>query len=133
MDEMQRRLAEAVLKIDRENTEGMKAEAAAFMANAPVDTQHILSVVVKQADDRLQALYEFEQTNAVELARWEARGGKRFISLLCRPDNSFFYRGDGCGGNLAAKTYEQAIAELTGPHGAVTVLKADFRSTKQVK
>jgi len=67
------------------------------------------------------------------VARWEAKGGKRFIELF--EENSVYgYTGDGCGGNIGFfGNDDAAIARMEHPsYGAVTCLKADFPSTKRI-
>lgn len=58
----------------------------------------------------------------VLVARWEANKGKRWIDLFrSAAPGRYFYQGDECSGGCAAKTDDEAIAYLTGRHGAVTV------------
>lgn len=71
------------------------------------------------------------------VARWEARGGKQFLELY--EDTGFYrYRGNSCMGffGIDITNDEQAIAAMQEPWGpgvgAVTVLTADFPSTKRV-
>lgn len=68
------------------------------------------------------------------IARWEAKGGKRYIELY-RDEFGYGYRGDRCGGNLGAlATDADAIAQAEHPvYGVVTSLKADFPSTRRLK
>lgn len=74
----------------------------------------------------------------IEVARWEAKGGKRFITLL-RDDLGYTYRtNDSGGGNMGVfPNDEAAIAAMEAPWGPrvgpVTVLTSDFPSTKRVK
>jgi len=51
------------------------------------------------------------------VARWQTRGGKHWLELYRFENGGYFYRGNGCGGNLtASKTDAEAIAHMeSGP------------------
>ena len=70
------------------------------------------------------------------VARWEAKGGKRFVALYRSP-TGYHYQADHGGGVCAAFRDDiEAIAAMTKPWGRdtgpVTVLASDFPSTKRV-
>jgi hypothetical protein len=65
------------------------------------------------------------------LARWQTQNGKHWLELY-RDGDSYYYRGDDCGGVLGRLPgTEVAIAKIEA--GAVSCLKSDFPSTKKVK
>ena len=66
------------------------------------------------------------------VARWEAKGGKRWLELYADA-TGYGYSGDGCGGNLGALASDaDAIAQMEHPaYGAVTCLRLDFSSTRR--
>ena len=70
------------------------------------------------------------------VARWEVRGGKRFI-VLYQEFGYYFYRGDGVMGSIGGvMTDEEAIAWMERPWpqaGPATVLKTDFPSLRRVR
>ena len=45
------------------------------------------------------------------IARWESRGGKHWVELE-QTEFGFSYRGNGCGGVMAAKKEYDALQEL---------------------
>jgi hypothetical protein len=71
------------------------------------------------------------------IARWEAKGGRRYLVLYVG-DLGYFYRGDGCGGGLPAMPNDDAAIEYMerpwgqGGAGPVTVLRSDFPSVRRV-
>jgi hypothetical protein len=71
-----------------------------------------------------------------DIARWEARSGKRFVQLY-REGDFYFYETDAGGGSVGARTDEEAVAAMTAPWGPtvgpVTVLTSDFPSTRRVR
>lgn len=72
-----------------------------------------------------------------QIARWEAKGGKRWIALY-KDEQGYTYKGDSQGGVLSYQENDaNAIAKMeqpwgTGGAGAVTVLKSDFPSVTRV-
>lgn len=72
------------------------------------------------------------------VARWEAKGGKRFVELFHEGGTSYSYKTDNGGGTgFAFANDVEAIKGMEapwGPHtGPVTVLREDFISTKRVR
>jgi len=71
-----------------------------------------------------------------EIARWEAKGGKRFVQLY-REGDFFFYETDSGGGNVGASSEAAAVEAMSAPWGPtvgpVTVLTSDFPSTRRVR
>jgi hypothetical protein len=43
------------------------------------------------------------------VARWQSRGGAHWVELHAFDNGGFFYRGNGCGGNMTA-TLDQSAA-----------------------
>lgn len=65
------------------------------------------------------------------VARWEVRGGKRFLELYA-DEWGYTYTGEDCGGNLGAMTGDAgAIDKMEA--GPVAVLRSDFPSVKRVR
>ena len=70
------------------------------------------------------------------VARWEARGGKRFVELY-HDGRCYCYRMErDMGVGYSFKNDQEAIEAMEapwGPHvGPVTVLKEDFPTTKRI-
>lgn len=49
----------------------------------------------------------------IAIARWQTRGGKHWLELYRCENGGYFYRGNGCGGNLTSlKSDDEAIAAM---------------------
>ena len=81
------------------------------------------------------------------IAKWEAKGGKRFVELhydgllntAAGPMHNYHYKTDNGGGGLGPEinNHRDAMLAMTNPWGSkyvgqVTILKSDFPSTKRV-
>jgi len=78
-------------------------------------------------------------TKSGPVARWETRGKAHWLELTRgETPNSYWYRGNGCGGGVDAVDDADAVRKMELPWrhpegtGQVTVLKSDRPSLKRV-